>query len=367
MAYGTTISRGIIGDPSAQARGRRMGVDEDALNARKEEKAKNKKAKEPKDVPLRKWGDHQKIMKDMAKKLKAAKKEWRDEDDPTRKAELKEIWRRGNESYNEVSNTLQNMRNNYQNSWEDYVSDLQEKQGSDIYATEEGGFFNRKYPTAAENYRNLRGGGNMTLADSWQVGQTPVFDFNTQDVQHDNPAVVGDEIIDQWEVTGMTRSQAPRPLDSIPMVIDPSGFKFGDQSYADTSGATANYAPDKAFNPQTGEYEYLQRQEHQAMMGSVDRGAGEEATDPSRRIRMGFEDQGRIYDAQDILQQRLMGDASFGYAPAPKLGLGVQGTLLQNPPAPTVRLGQAGTLIQTAKDGMKTGRKKYDIDGNRIA
>lgn len=352
MPYGTTISRGIIGDPSAQARGRRLGVDEDKLKAKKEKRAK--KVKPPKDVPLRKWDDHQTIMKDMAKKLKTAKKEWRNEDNPTRKAELKEIWRKGNESYNEVSNTLQNMRNNYQSSWEDHVSDLQEKQGSDTYATEEGGFFNRKYPTAAENYRNLRGGGNMSLADSWQVGQTPVFDFATQDVQHDDPAFVGDERIDQWEVTGTTRSQSPMPLDSIPMVIDPSAFKFGDQSYADTSGATADYTSDAVFNPQTGEYEDLQRQEHQGMMFSGDRGADEE------RGRMGFESQQGIYDLQDErINQRLMGDVSFGYAPAPTLGFGQPGGLGQP--------GSLGAPIPKGKDGLKTGRKKYDIDGNRIA
>ena len=357
MAYGTTISRGIIGDPSAQARGKRLGFDPKKQKAKEEKK----KAKPPKDVPLRKWDDHQKIMKDMAKKLKEAKKEWRNEDDPKRKAELKEIWRKGNESYNEVSNTLQNMRNNYQSSWEDHVSDLQEKQGSDIYATEEGGFFNRKYPTAAENYRNLRGGGNMSLADSWQVGQTPVFDFATQDVQYDDPAFVGDEKIDQWEVTGSTRSKAPMPLDAIPMVIDPSAFKFGDQSYADTAGATAQYEAQEVTD-QFGNQVSIERRDQNFLQDQADRGAEEERTDPSRRIRMGFGDQGRIYDAEDQLQGRLLGDlaGSLGsnFDMGSYKGQNTVGLLGQQAPNP---LG-----LKNVQYGGTTKRKKYDIDGNRI-
>lgn len=343
MAYGSTISRGIIGDPSAQARGKRLGFDP------KKEKEKKQKTKEPKDVPLRKWDDHQKIMKDMAKKLKEAKKAWREEDDPTRKAELKEIWRRGNESYTEVSNTLQNMRNNYQSSWEEHVADLQEKQGSDIYKTEEGGFFNRKYPTAAENYRNLRGGGNMSLADSWQVGETPTFNFATQKVDYDDPAFVGEEKIDQWEVTGIEMSKAPMPLDAIPMVIDPSAFKFGDQSYADTAGATAQYTAQEVTD-QFGNEISIERRDQNFLQDQADRGADEE------RRRMGLESQQGIYGLEDEpFNQRLFDSMSRYQIGETPRNVSWQGS----------GIAQATGVIG-GKDGLKTKRKKYDIDGNRI-
>ena len=126
MAYGTFQSRGVLGDPSAQARGARAQKVESA-RGRKERKADRQKEEKPmRDVPLRKWKDHKNVLKDMDQQLKKAKREWvkMDKNDPERQTKI-DAWRDGLESRQETAAQFQLQRNVAQQAFEAAVEEFQ--------------------------------------------------------------------------------------------------------------------------------------------------------------------------------------------------------------------------------------------------
>ena len=262
MAYGTFQSRGVLGDPSAQARGARAEKVEGA-RGRKERKADRQKEEKPmKDVPLRKWKDHKNVLKDMDKQLKEAKKKWvkMDKNDPARQTAIDE-WRDGLQSRQETAAQFQLQRNVAQQAFEAAVEEMEGLEGSDVYAGEKGGLFNRKYSTAAEEYRQLRGGGNIELGD-WKIGQDPVFNTRAQKVDYDSPAVQmnpdgtpkadadgnlipvldanGNPVV-QYELGGYDTPQPNVTLDQSQYYMGTQNFKFSGRSFADVQGKTTTF------------------------------------------------------------------------------------------------------------------------------
>ena len=272
MAYGTFQSRGVLGDPSAQARGARAEKVEGA-RGRKERKADRQKEEKPmKDVPLRKWKDHKKVLKDMDKQLREAKKKWvgMDKNDPKRQAAI-DAWRDGLQSRQETAAQFQLQRNVAQQAFEAAVEEMEGLEGSDVYAGEKGGLFNRKYSTAAEEYRQLRNGGNIELGD-WKVGELdangvpyssdPVFNTRAQRVDYDAPPVEmnpdgtqkkdadgnpipildanGNPIV-QYELGGYAEPQQGVTLDQSQYYMGTQNFKFTGRSFADVEGKTTTF------------------------------------------------------------------------------------------------------------------------------
>lgn len=352
MAYGTSQARGIIGDPSAQARGRRAFTEqqsrqaEENLAKRREDRQKSQKEKPMQDVPLRKWKDHKNVLKDMAKELKLAKKQWLNMPEGDARNAAIDAWRDGMGAYQETSATLQQQRNVAQQNWENAVEEMQGLEGSDVYGGEVGGMFNKKYSTAAEEYRRLRNGGNIELGE-WNIGDPPVFKTRAQKINAaDQPVdAEGNVLLDangkpvqQYELEGFG-DFTEGTLDQSPYLLGTSQYKFAGKSYADSAGVTAFNMGDARSKG------VLSQSEIQAGIGAdgyeaLDRGQTEELSGPN------FND--AFYEARD----QMMG---------PFNGLDQAGG---NPPAGAL---QNAMNARGYAQGGNTGRKKYDINGNRIA
>ena len=322
------MSRGVLGDPSAQARGRRLGVtDED----RKEKK--EKKAKPPKDVPLRKWKSHKKALGSMKDGLKDLKKKIREEPDPTEKAKLQNQWEAGFDEYDTTKKQLQQVRNSYQASWEDQVA-LMEEDGGDIHRTSKRRFL-KKYTDGVDTYQDLRD--NSISLDSWEPGKgAPKFSWLEQQLNEGETAIGPDgNPIEQWTFKN-PRLGEPMTLDKIPTAINPEGFKFYEQSYSATDGnVDGEVGGMTEFNPPADPQTQrsAQTQEMIDMLQGTASGADYET-------RAQIEGRAAFNQAQKVLSgETTMEDA----------------------------LGVVNQDVPGGKDGLSTAkRKKYDIDGNRI-
>tara|TARA_R100000406_G_scaffold76905_2_gene57488 strand:+ start:457 stop:1413 length:957 start_codon:yes stop_codon:yes gene_type:complete len=317
MAYGSTISRGVLGDPSAQARGRRLGVtDED----RKEKK--QKKQKPPKDVPLRKWKSHRKALGDMKDSLKDLKKQIRDADDPTEKAKLQMRWEAGFDEYDVTKKQLQQVRNEYQASWESQV-ELMEEDVDGVQRTDKRRFLNR-YTDGVDTYNDLRE--NSISLDSWEPGTgAPKFNWLEQQLNEGETVNTADGKVEQWTFKN-PRLGEPMTLDKIPTVIDPKAFKFYEQSFTSSDGKVEIGGMTEFDPPADLEAEARAQ-------GAADK----EFFEKSKRLAEGAA--GRYAFAQS--QRALSGDITQAQA------------------------------VQNVNENMEYGgtttkRKKYDIDGNRI-
>jgi len=328
MAYGSTISRGVLGDPSSQARGQRLGLTDEDRREKKE-----KKAKPPKDVPLRKWKSHSKALSGMKDSLKDLKKKIRDTDDPTEKAKLQSQWESGFDEYDTTKKQLQQVRNSYQSSWEDQVS-LMEEEGGDVQRTDKRRFLKR-YTDGVDTYKDLRD--NSISLDSWEPGQgAPKFSWLEQQINQGETATRADgSQVEQWTFDN-PRLGEPMTLDKIPTVIDPEGFKFYEQSYTATDGNFgAEVGGMTEFDP--AEDPQAQRSEQTQDMLNMLKGT---ASGADYQTREQIEGRGAFNQAQRVLSGQSELDEALG-------------VVNQNVPE--------------GKDGLSTAkRKKYDIDGNRI-
>lgn len=256
MAYGTSISRGVLGDPSAQARGKRAGTVEGAsgLKEWREDRKEKKANKPPKDIPLRKWPDHKKALDEMEQKLKDSKKSWLMMPRGDERDAAKDAWRNSMHQFNETAVQFQNIRNQAHASWEAQVDELAGLEGSDVYGGEKGrgamrnsNRWNKSYPTMAEEYRNLRGGGNISL-DDWDPlsGNPPNFKYKVQSVVTDDQPVdpnTGEVLTDAngepiTQYTTNTIDGGSGPLDSSAYATGAMQFKFFPKSFTDSQGRT---------------------------------------------------------------------------------------------------------------------------------
>lgn len=377
MAYGTVQSRGVLGDPSAQARGARAEKVEGA-RGRKERKADRQKEEKPmRDVPLRKWKDHKNVLKDMDKELKKAKKEWvkMDKNDPERQAKI-DAWRDGLQSRQETAAQFQLQRNVAQQAFEAAVEEMEGLEGSDVYAGEKGGLFNRKYSTAAEEYRQLRGGGNIELGD-WKIGQDPVFNTRAQRVDYGSPALQmnpdgtpkadadgnlipaldanGNPIV-QYELGGYDEPQRGVTLDQSQYYMGTQNFKFSGRSFADVQGKTTTFKGDAADRGIQSQSEIRIDSDYQG----GDRG-GEEGRgfDPTM-MNIGSDQQGSEEYVYGV-------GANYGTQ-----GRGLFGRFRSARGGNVVDPGTTGAAARAAaglfaKGGTtRSKRKRYDRYGNRI-
>lgn len=344
MAYGTVQSRGVLGDPSAQARGQRTPKTEGAkgMKQRREEKPM-------KDVPLRKWKDHKNTLQAMDKQLKEAKKKWMkmDKNDPLRQQEI-DKWRDGLQSRQETAAQFQIQRNVAQQAFEASVEEMKGLEGSDVYAGEKGGLFNKKYSTAAEEYRQLRNGGNIELGD-WELGKDPVFNTRAQKINsapqpEKNPDGSpkldenGQPIV-QYELDGYDQPQTNVTLDASNWYMGTQNFKFTGRSFADIHGKTTEFegtAADHGIQSQS-----------EIKGGAADRGGTEgDVVDPTM-LNIGSNQLGSTGYMLDMLNK-------FD-------GSGAPGAIGQAASA------RGYNVVQNADGGTtRSKRKRYDLDGNRI-
>ena len=311
MAYGTQISRGVLGDPSSQARGRRTPEMTKEQKERRERKEKKKEQKPPKDVPLRKWKSHRKALGGMKDSLKDLKKQIRDADDPTEKAKLQMRWEAGFDEYDVTKKQLQQVRNEYQASWESQV-ELMEEDVDDVQRTDKRRFLN-KYTDGVDTYNDLRE--NSISLDSWEPGTgAPKFNWLEQDLNEGETVTRADgSEVKQWTFKN-PRLGEPMTLDKIPTVIDPKGFKFYEQSFTSSDGKVEVGGMTEFDEPMDPEAAARAQGE-----------ADKEFFQKSRSLREGSN---RMSDEE---------------------------------------LNEMTDPLGNAKDGMSTAkRKKYDIDGNRI-
>ena len=308
MAYGTQISRGVLGDPSSQARGRRTP---EMTKEQRERKEKKKEQKPPKDVPLRKWKSHRKALGDMKDSLKDLKKQIRDADDPKEKNELRMRWEAGFDEYDVTKKQLQEVRNQYQASWQEQVG-VMEEDIDDVQRTDKRRLLKR-YTDGVDTYRDFRE--ESIELESWEPGLgAPMFNWLQQDLNKGETVTRGDgSEVKQWTFNAPKRGQATT-LDKMPTVIDPKGYKFYEQSFTSFDGKVEEGGMTEFIPPLETPFN------EEEISDRVEKGV--EVTTPELGSTM------------------------------PRKG-GLQG-------AP-------GLLTNEAKDGMSTAkRKKYDIDGNRI-
>ena len=236
MAYGTAIARGVLGDPSAQARGRRT----DDWNR------KEPREKPMKDVPLRKWPSHSAAVSDMKEKLKEKKKEWSDETDPDLKAQYKQEWRNGFDAYETTKAQLQQMRNAYHQQWLQAVEEM-ENVPENVQRSRKGSGLgnmldrNDKYITGSQIYKDLRD--NSVKLDSWKVGaEAPNFRAWQQSTKEASTTQDGyDQYTINQDEGGDLGYLAPgaTSLDQMPLMIYPGSYHFYQQSYAESNGDTS--------------------------------------------------------------------------------------------------------------------------------
>lgn len=338
MAYGTQMSRGVLGDPSSQARGRRTP---EMTKEQRERKEKKKEQKPPKDVPLRKWKSHRNALGDMKDGLKDLKKKIREEDDPTEKAKLQNQWEAGFDEYDTTKKQLQQVRNSYQASWEEQVG-IMEEEDVDVQRTDKRRFLKR-YTDGVDTYKDLRE--NSISLDSWEPGKgAPKFSWLEQQLNEGETATRADgSKVDQWTFDN-PRLGEPMTLDKIPTVIDPSGFKFYEQSYTATDGDFgAEVGGMTEFNPKASPEPGANRSERNQEM--IERLEGLQSEE-EREGQYAFEQAQRALRGE-ITQEEAIKNANAG----------TSGAIERN----------RAKYLPGGKDGLSTAkRKKYDIDGNRI-
>lgn len=250
MAYGTAIARGVLGDPSAQARGKRTA----GFNR------KEPREKPMKDVPLRKWDSHSKALDEMKNKLKEHKKKWMDEPDPDLKATYKQEWRNGFDAYETTKAQLQQMRNAYHQQWLQSVEEM-ENVPENVQRSRRGSGLgnmldrNDKYITGSQIYKDLRD--NSVKLDSWEVGQeAPNFRSWKQS------PVYGEKTADGYGQFTLNQDKGgdlgylepgASSLDQMPLMIYPGRYHFYQQSYAETNGDTS---PTQGYSELGGNTEF---------------------------------------------------------------------------------------------------------------
>ena len=322
MAYGTQISRGVLGDPSSQARGRRTPKMTEEQKERRERKEKKKEQKPPKDVPLRKWKSHRKALGDMKDSLKDLKKQIRDADDPTKKDKLQMRWEAGFDEYDVTKKQLQQVRNEYQASWEEQVG-IMEQEDEDIQRTEKRRLLKR-YTDGVDTYQDFRD--NSISLDDWEPGKgAPKFSWLELDLNEGETVNTADGPVEQWTFNN-PRLGEPTTLDKMPTVINPKQFKFYEQSFTSSDGKVEEGGMTEFDPPADLEAEARAQ-------GAADK----EFFEKSKRLAEGAA--GRYAFAQS--QRALSGDITQAQA------------------------------VQNVNENMEYGgttakRKKYDIDGNRI-
>jgi len=335
MAYGTQISRGVLGDPSSQARGRRTP---EMTKEQRERKEKKKEQKPPKDVPLRKWKSHRKALGGMKDSLKDLKKQIRDADDPTEKAKLQMRWEAGFDEYDVTKKQLQQVRNEYQASWESQV-ELMEEDVDGVQRTDKRRFLNR-YTDGVDTYNDLRE--NSISLDSWEPGTgAPKFNWLEQQLNEGETVNTADGKVEQWTFKN-PRLGEPMTLDKIPTVIDPKAFKFYEQSFTSSDGKV-EIGGMTEFDPQAPPVAGANRSERNQEM--IERLEGLQSEE-EREGQYAFEQAQRALRGE-ITQEEAIRNANAG----------TSGAIERN----------RAKYLPGGKDGMSTAkRKKYDIDGNRI-
>ena len=383
MAYGTFQSRGVLGDPSAQARGARA-LKVEGARGRKERKADRQKEEKPmRDVPLRKWKDHKKVLKDMDKQLREAKKKWvgMDKNDPKRQAAI-DAWRDGLESRQETAAQFQLQRNVAQQAFEAAVEEMEGLEGSDVYAGEKGGLFNRKYSTAAEEYRQLRGGGNIELGD-WKVGELdangvpispdPVFNTRAQKVDYDdqpvkmkadgtpeedadgNPIPIldanGNPIV-QYELGGYAEPQQGVTLDQSQYYMGTQNFKFTGRSFADVEGKTTTFKGGAAKAGVQAQSEIMTGQDYQGGDRGSDEGKGFDPT----MMNIGSDP---LFDIDPVTGQPIGINTQYQQK--------IQQTSKRGGLFDRFRSARGGAVRDPGlKDGGKTNGYMFDINGEKV-
>jgi len=213
------MARGVLGDPSAQARGRRTAGFE----------RKERRQDSMRDVPLRKWKSHRKALNDMKDALRELRAEWRAAEPGLEKDRLKQRWKDGFDEYETTKAQLQQMRNAYQQNWEKSVEEMNDPT-SDVSRSKKRRFDPRdKYITGSELYRELRDT-SITL-NQWEPGLgAPKFTHIVQNLKEGE--TVGDT--EQYTIDNSTESTEALSLDQMPIMLAPQEYKFYQQSYAQT-------------------------------------------------------------------------------------------------------------------------------------
>lgn len=211
MAYGRTMARGVIGETSPQAKGKRLGASPGSTP-------------EMQDVSLSKWPDHEKVLSDMAQKLAEAKDAYLNESDPTNAEALKRAWKKGLDSYKDVSAQLQAQRNIAQAQFQEAVKEI----NSGMFE----GDSSLEYSKAAEYYRQLRSGGNIELSSSWEIGEDPIFNTRAQKTV----ALAG--VPGNYSIEGWQDMQTDVTLDASNYYLKTGDFKFFGSGHSATDGVT---------------------------------------------------------------------------------------------------------------------------------
>lgn len=335
MSYGSTISRGVLGDPSAQARGRRTPEMTEEQRAQRERK---KKQRPPKDVPLRKWKSHSRALGTMKDSLRDLKKEIRAEDDPLAKAQLISKWEAGFDEYDVTKKQLQQVRNEYQASWESQV-ELMEEDVDGVQRTDKRRFLKR-YTDGVDTYRDFREG--SILLDSWEPGGgAPKFNWLEQQLNKGETVNTADGDVEQWTFKN-PRLGEPMTLDKIPTVIDPKGFKFYEQSFTSSDGKVEEGGMTE-FDPPAPPVPGANRSERNQEMIEMLEGTKSEA---EREGQYAFEQAQRALSGEITEEEAIR-----------NVNEGTDGVIQR----------VKDRYMDKGQDGMSTAkRKKYDIDGNRI-
>ncbi len=212
-----------------------------------------------------------------------------------------------------------------------------------------GGLFNKKYSTAAEEYRQLRGGGNIELGD-WKIGQDPVFNTRAQKVRsapqpEKNPDGTpkldanGQPIV-QYELDGFDTPQTNVTLDASNWYMGTQNFKFTGRSFADIYGKTTEFDGD-------AEKAGIQSQS-EIVGGAADRGGTEGLGVDPTMLNIGSNQVG-----------------SAGYIADMLPNYGTQGRGLFG----RFRSARGGNVVDPGlEEGgtTRSKRKRYDRYGNRI-
>ena len=219
MSLSSTMARGVLGDPSAQARGRRTAGFE----------RKERRQDSMRDVPLRKWRSHRKALNDMKDSLRELRAEWRSTDPGPEKDRLKQRWKDGFDEYETTKAQLQQMRNVYQQQWEKAVEEMNDPT-SDVSRSKKRRFDRRdKYITGSELYSELRR--TSIKLNQWEPGLgAPKFTHIVQNIKEGE--TVGDT--EQYTIDSSTESTNAVSLDQMPIMLAPQEYKFYQQSYAQT-------------------------------------------------------------------------------------------------------------------------------------